>query len=104
MPVDAFAVVAEPTRRRILDVLRRSDRSVGELVEVLEVSQPTVSKHLKVLREAGFVSCRTAAQQRIYRLETGPLETLAAWLEPYRRMWGHHLDALERHLDDKEQE
>jgi DNA-binding transcriptional ArsR family regulator len=74
--VDAFAVLAEPTRRRILDVLRRSDRSVGELVETLAVSQPALSKHLKVLREAGFVSCRTAAQQRIYRIEARPLEAL----------------------------
>src|ERR671912_257030 len=76
MPVDAFAVLAEPTRRRILDELRRSDSSVGELVGALAVSQPTMSKHLKVLRDAGFVSARTAAQQRIYRIETGPLEAL----------------------------
>jgi DNA-binding transcriptional ArsR family regulator len=100
VPVDAFAVVAEPTRRRILDALRRSDRSVGALVETLAISQPAVSKHLKVLREAGFVSCRTAAQQRIYRLETGPLQDLDRWLAPYRRMWNTHLDALERHLDN----
>ena len=101
MPLDSFAVLAEPTRRRILERLRSSDSSVSELVEVLAVSQPTTSKHLKVLREAGFVSCRAAAQQRIYRIETGPFETLAEWLEPYRRLWSHHLDALERHLDDR---
>lgn len=102
MPVDAFAVVAEPTRRRILDTLRRADRSVGDLVESLAISQPAISKHLKVLREAGFVSCRTAAQQRIYRLEPRPFRDLDRWLAPYRRMWNEHLDALERHLDNKE--
>jgi len=100
--VDTFAVLAEPTRRRILDRLRLADSSVGELVEALAVSQPTVSKHLKVLREAGFVSCRTAAQQRIYRIETRPLRALDAWLDPYRRLWERHLDALERHLDTEE--
>jgi DNA-binding transcriptional ArsR family regulator len=100
--VDAFAVLAEPTRRRILDELRRSDSSVGELVEALTVSQPTMSKHLKVLREAGFVSCRTAAQQRIYRIEARPLQSIGEWLEPYRRLWSTHLDALERHLDNQE--
>jgi DNA-binding transcriptional ArsR family regulator len=97
--VDAFTVLAEPTRRRILDELRRSDSSVGELVDALGVSQPAMSKHLKVLREAGFVTCRTAAQQRIYRIDTGPLAALDEWLEPYRRLWTKHLDALERHLD-----
>ncbi len=102
MPVDAFAVLAEPARRRILDRLRRSESSVGQLVNALDVSQPTMSKHLKVLRDAGFVSCRTAAQQRIYRIETRPFETLDAWLEPYRRLWTRHLDALERHLDSQE--
>jgi DNA-binding transcriptional ArsR family regulator len=101
--VDAFAVLAEPTRRRILDELRTSDSSVGQLVEALAVSQPAMSKHLKVLRDAGFVSCRTAAQQRIYRIETGPFQTLDEWLEPYRRLWSKHLDALERHLDNREQ-
>jgi len=85
--VDAFAALAEPNRRRILDQLRRSESSVGELVETLAVSQPTLSKHLKVLREAGFVSCRVAAQQRIYRIETGPLEAFDEWLGPYRQLW-----------------
>jgi DNA-binding transcriptional ArsR family regulator len=99
VPVDAFAVLAEPTRRRILDELRRSESSVGRLVTVLEVSQPALSKHLKVLRDAGFVSCRTAAQQRIYRVETAPLRAVDGWLAPYRRLWERHLDALERHLD-----
>ncbi len=103
MPLDPFSVLAEPTRRRILDQLRSSERSVGALVEALAVSQPTMSKHLRVLREAGFVSCRTAAQQRIYRVETGPFELLDGWLEPYRRLWTRHLDALERHLDNQEE-
>ena len=97
--VDTFAVLAEPTRRRIVDELRASDRSVGDLVDALGVSQPTVSKHLKVLRDGGLVSCRTAAQQRIYRIEAGPFQDLDEWLAPYRRMWTRHLDALERHLD-----
>jgi len=99
VPVDAFAVLAEPTRRRILDELRRSESSVGRLVTVLEVSQPALSKHLKVLRDAGFVSCRTAAQQRIYRVETAPLRAVDGWLAPYRQLWERHLDALERHLE-----
>jgi DNA-binding transcriptional ArsR family regulator len=99
MPVDAFAVLAEPTRRRILDELRRDECSVNALVHILSISQPAASKHLKVLRDAGFVSCRTAAQQRIYSVETRPLETLDNWLAPYRQLWTAHLDALERHLD-----
>lgn len=99
--VDAFAVLAEPTRRRILDVLRTSERSVGELVASVAISQPSMSKHLRVLREAGFVSSRTAAQQRLYRIEPGPLESLDEWLAPYRRLWNRHLDALERHLDNR---
>jgi len=103
VPTDAFTVLAEPTRRRILDALRDTDRSVGELVDGLGVSQPAVSKHLRVLREAGFVTCRTAARQRIYRLEPGPLRAVDGWLDPYRRLWTRHLDALERHLDSQEQ-
>jgi DNA-binding transcriptional ArsR family regulator len=99
---DVFAVLAEPSRRRILDVLRGSDRSVGDLVRSLGISQPTMSKHLKVLREAGFVSCRTAAQQRIYRIDVRPFRAVDDWLAPYRRMWTDHLDALERHLDNQE--
>ena len=99
MTVVAFATLAEPTRQRILDKLRTSESSVTGLVDSLKLSQPTVSKHLKVLRDAGFVSCRTAAQQRIYRLEPPQFEAVDRWLEPYRRLWTHHLDALERHLD-----
>jgi DNA-binding transcriptional ArsR family regulator len=82
--------------------LRSFESSVNELVDTLAVSQPMVSKHLKVLREAGFVYCRTAAQQRIYRIEARPFEALAEWLDPYRRLWNRHLDALERHLDNLE--
>ncbi|RZT80413.1 ArsR family transcriptional regulator [Micromonospora violae] len=103
MSTDAFAVLAEPTRRRILDQLRDAERSVGELVDGLGVSQPAVSKHLRVLRDAGFVTCRTAARQRIYRLDPGPLRDVDGWLDPYRRLWARHLDALERHLDSQEQ-
>jgi DNA-binding transcriptional ArsR family regulator len=100
---DAFTVLAEPTRRLILDALRGCDHSVCALVTALGISQPTMSKHLKVLREAGFVSCRVAAQQRIYRIETRPLQAVDGWLAPYRKLWNRHLDALERHLDHQEQ-
>jgi DNA-binding transcriptional ArsR family regulator len=100
--MDSFAVLAEPTRRRILDELRLAESSVGDLVATLKVSQPTMSKHLKVLREAGFVAVRIAAQQRVYRIELGPLASVDEWLEPYRQMWNKHLDALERHLDTME--
>jgi DNA-binding transcriptional ArsR family regulator len=96
--MDIFTVLAEPTRREILGQLVGSARSVGELVEALALSQPAVSKHLKVLREAGFVSRRGSAQQRIYSLEAEPFEAFAQWLEPYRQLWTKHLDALSRHL------
>jgi DNA-binding transcriptional ArsR family regulator len=99
VPADAIAVLAEPARRRILDELRAADRSVGHLVDTLAMSQPAVSKHLKVLRDAGFVSSRTAAQQRIYRLEPEQFQALDRWLAPYRSLWNRHLDALERHLE-----
>jgi DNA-binding transcriptional ArsR family regulator len=98
MPVDAFAVLAEPTRRRILDVLCTTEASVNELAAAVAVSQPTASKHLKVLREAGFVTVRTARQQRIYAIDVRELRRIDAWLEPYRQLWTRHLDALERHL------
>jgi DNA-binding transcriptional ArsR family regulator len=100
--VDALTVLAEPTRRRIVDALRVRESTVGDLVTALAMSQPAVSKHLRVLREAGVASARTAAQQRIYRLEPGPFRELDAWLAPYRRLWTAHLDALERHLDAKD--
>lgn len=99
MTTDVFAVVADLTRRRILHELLDRERSVGELVGSLGLSQPTVSKHLKVLRDNGFVASRTAAQQRIYRLDEPPFTELEAWLGPFRRKWNRHLDALERHLD-----
>ena len=94
-----FDVVAEPTRRRILDLLREGDRPVGELVHVLGISQPGVSKHLRVLRDAGLVRVRPQAQQRWYQLDAAPLAEIDAWLAPYRRYWSERLDALERHLD-----
>jgi DNA-binding transcriptional ArsR family regulator len=101
--MDTFAVLAEPTRRRILGELVVCERSVGELAQALAVSQPTMSKHLKVLLGGGLVSCRIAAQRRIYRVEPEPFRELDAWLAPYRRMWSAHLDALERHLDKEEE-
>ena len=94
-----FEVLAEPNRRRILDLLRVAERPVGDLVEELAVSQPAVSKHLRVLREAGLVEVRADAQRRLYRVRSEPLRDIDAWLAPYRLMWTSHLDDLERHLD-----
>ena len=102
--MDTFAALAEPTRRRILEELVVSERSVGELAQMLAVSQPTMSKHLKVLLGGGLVSFRIAAQRRIYRVEPDPFRELDVWLDPYRRMWSRHLDALERHLDEQEEQ
>jgi DNA-binding transcriptional ArsR family regulator len=99
--VTAVEAIAQPTRRRILDLLREKERPVGELVEQLQVSQPAVSKHLRVLREVGLVGVRSDAQRRLYRVRPEPLEELDAWLAPYRRMWSASLDALERHLDER---
>jgi DNA-binding transcriptional ArsR family regulator len=96
-----FEVLAEPTRRQILDLLRDREHSVGELVERLTISQPGVSKHLRVLRDAGLVNVRTDAQRRWYGLRPEPLSEIDAWLEPYRRFWAGRLDALERHLDER---
>ena len=95
----AFEALAEPHRRRILDLLREEERPVGELVALLALSQPSVSKHLRVLRDAGLVEVRTDAQRRLYRVQPAPLAEVAAWLEPYRRMWSTSLDRLEHHLD-----
>jgi DNA-binding transcriptional ArsR family regulator len=95
-----FEVLAEPTRRRILDLLLERSRPVGELVGVLGLSQPGVSKHLRVLRDGGFVAVRRDAQRRIYEVSPEPLAEVDRWLEPYRRLWAGRLDALERHLDD----
>jgi DNA-binding transcriptional ArsR family regulator len=94
----AFEIVAEPNRRAILSLLNASQRSVGEIERQLRMSQPTVSKHLRVLREAGFVESTVDAQRRLYRLKPGPLQELDAWLAQFRRFWSAHLDALERHL------
>ncbi|MGH2955541.1 MAG: ArsR/SmtB family transcription factor [Solirubrobacterales bacterium] len=94
-----FDVLAQPTRRRILDLLRDGEQPVGELVRRLKLSQPGVSKHLRVLREAGLVSVRTDAQRRLYGVRPEPLAEVDEWLEPYRRLWKNRLDALERHLD-----
>jgi DNA-binding transcriptional ArsR family regulator len=95
----AFEILAEPNRRRILDVLRVGERPVGDLVGELGVSQPAVSKHLRVLREAGLVKVRSDAQRRLYRVRAEPLRAVAEWLEPYRELWASRLDDLERHLD-----
>jgi DNA-binding transcriptional ArsR family regulator len=102
-----FEVLAEPSRRRILDLLRDGERHVGDLVTRLTLTQPAVSKHLKVLKDAGFVDVRRDAQRRWYRLRLEPLVELDAWFAPYRQLWDHSFDALERHLDtmrDREEE
>src|SRR5215217_2271529 len=100
----AFAVLAEPNRRRILDLLRERERPVGELVDALSVSQPTVSKHLRVMRDAGVVEARVDAQRRLYRVRPEPLREIDRWLGPYRALWTESLDRLERHLDDMSDE
>lgn len=94
-----FEVLAEPRRRQILDLLRGGERPVGDLVDHLGLSQPAVSKHLKILRDAGLVVVRQDAQRRWYRLRPEPLTEIDAWLEPYRDLWRDRLSALERHLD-----
>ena len=96
----AYAALAEPSRRRILDLLRAGERSVNDLVTDLELSQPGVSKHLKVLREAGLVDVRPAGKRRFYGLRADPLAEVAGWLEPYRRHWERRLDALEHYLEE----
>jgi DNA-binding transcriptional ArsR family regulator len=100
--VNPFEAIAEPSRRQILDLLRAGERPAGELVEAMGLSQPGVSKHLKVLREAGLVSVRPDGQRRLYRLEAGELAALDAWLKPFRSFWAERLDALGDHLE-KEQ-
>jgi DNA-binding transcriptional ArsR family regulator len=94
-----FEVIAEPNRRAILSLLVSSQQSVGAIERQLRMPQPTVSKHLRVLREAGFVESTVDAQRRLYRLKPEPLQELDAWLAPFRRFWSAHVDALERHLD-----
>jgi DNA-binding transcriptional ArsR family regulator len=95
-------VLADPTRRRILDLLRTGERPVNDLVERLRMSQPAVSRHLRVLRDAGLVKARADAQRRLYRLEAERLRELDVWLEPYRLLWSGRLDELERHLEEME--
>jgi DNA-binding transcriptional ArsR family regulator len=102
MSAPAFEVLAEPSRRRILDLLRDDERSVGDLVDRLPLSQPGVSRHLRVLRDAGLVNVRQQAQKRLYAVNPEPLAEIDAWLAPYRRLWTQKLDALENHLDEKE--
>jgi DNA-binding transcriptional ArsR family regulator len=98
-----FEIIAEPNRRAILSLLVASRQSVGEIERKLRMPQPTVSKHLRVLREAGFVESAVDAQRRLYRLRPEPLQEVDAWLAPFRRFWSAHVDALERHLDRMEQ-
>jgi DNA-binding transcriptional ArsR family regulator len=98
-----FAIIAEPNRRAILSLLASSEQSVGEIERRLRMPQTSVSKHLRVLREAGFVESRVEAQRRVYRIRPEPLMEVDAWLAPFRRFWEAHVDALERHLDRMEQ-
>jgi DNA-binding transcriptional ArsR family regulator len=98
-PMDPFEVLAEPNRRRILDLLQGAERPVGELVVALALSQPAVSKHLRVLRQAGLVEVRRDAQRRLYRVRATPLHAIDDWLAPYREMWESSLDDLERELE-----
>jgi len=97
-----FEAIAEPNRRQILDMLRGGEQPAGALVEATGLSQPGVSKHLKLLREAGLVSVRPDGQRRLYRLEPGELAALDAWLKPFRQFWAGRLDALERHLENEQ--
>lgn len=94
-----FDVLAEPNRRRILELLRASERPVSDLVAELELSQPAVSKHLRILRDAGLVDARADAQRRLYRVRVEPLREIDAWLAPYRQLWAERLDDLGQHLD-----
>ena len=98
-----FEVIAEPNRRAILSLLVSSQQSVGEIERQLGMPQPAVSKHLRVLRETGFVESTVDAQRRLYRLRPEPLQELEVWLAPFRRFWSAHVDALERHLDRMDQ-
>ena len=99
----AFEIVAEPNRRAILSLLVASEQSVGEIERQLRMSQPTVSKHLRVLRDAGFVESTVDAQRRLYRLRPEPFKELDDWLAQFRRFWSAHVDALERYLDRMDQ-
>src|SRR5437879_8774482 len=99
-----FAIIAEPNRRAILSLLVLSQQSVGEIERRLRMPQPTVSKHLRVLRDAGFVESTVDAQRRLYRLRPEPLQEVDAWLAPFRRVWSAHVGAIERHLRSEEQQ
>jgi len=99
----AFEIIAEPNRRAIINLLVSSQQSVGQIERRLRMPQPTVSKHLRVLRDAGFVESTVDAQRRLYRLRPEPLQELDDWLAPFRRIWSSHVDALERHLDRMDQ-
>jgi DNA-binding transcriptional ArsR family regulator len=98
MTTALFEILAEPNRRRVLDLLREQEHTVNELVDALDMNQPAVSKHLRVLREAGLVEARVDAQRRVYSLRAEPLAELDAWLAPYRKFWRGKLAALQRHL------
>jgi DNA-binding transcriptional ArsR family regulator len=98
VPTALFEILAEPNRRRVLDLLREQERTVGEIVDALKMSQPAVSKHLRVLRDAGLVEARIDAQRRVYSLRAEPLADVDAWLAPYRKFWRGKLAALQRHL------
>ena len=100
---NSFEIIAEPNRRAILSLLAASERSVGEIEDALNMTQPAVSKHLRVLREAGFVVAEVHAQRRVYRLNAAPFKEMDGWLEQFRRYWSKHVDALEDHLDRMEQ-
>jgi DNA-binding transcriptional ArsR family regulator len=100
----AFTIIAEPNRRAILSLLALAERSVGDIEAELKMPQPSVSKHLRVLREAGFVEVTVDAQRRVYRLRPEPLQEIDVWLAQFRRHWAAHVDALERHLDRLEQQ
>lgn len=95
----SFAIIAEPNRRAILSLLASQEQSVGDIERRLQMTQTSVSKHLRVLREAGFVEARIEAQRRVYQIRPEPLMEVDAWLSPFRRFWSTHVDALERHLD-----
>ena len=99
----AFAALADPTRAKIIDVLATRGRTVNEIVEIFPISQPSVSRHLRILREAGLVAVRAAGRQRIYRLDPRPLREIDDWLGRYRKFWAGKLDALEQHMDEEEQ-
>lgn len=101
MPMRAFAALADPTRTGIVEALATRGRSVSEIVDLFAISQPSISRHLRILREAGLVSVEAKGRERIYRLDARPLCELDAWLDRYRRFWSDRLDALERHLDEE---